>query len=181
MKRLLFLIPSFLCLYACGVQNIRPDSPPQLQADSAILLLGMTPKWRIQLFRGEVENDAWSISGLAAAEVNTVPENGYVIVKTKPTALSEVMGVSRVFPSFMPYMPCKGSKAPTFALMAGAVNYVGDLDFEVINGELRWSYSTNVEKAKQFLAANYPGYVSAFESGSIVARGTKGSVCGGSL
>jgi hypothetical protein len=178
MKRLLFLIVSCLCLCACGVQNIRPTSAPQLEADSAILLLGMTPRWRIQLFRGQVENDTWSVSGVTSGEVNTVPENGYVIVKVKPTAPSEAMGILRIFPSLIAYTPCQDARSPTFALSAGVVNYVGDVSFEVANGGLQYSYSTNIEKAKAFLATHYPGYVNAFESHSMVARKASGGGCG---
>ena len=173
-------IVASLSLSACGAKNIRPNSGMQLQDDSAVLLLGMTPNWRIQMFRTHVEDDGTiaSPSQLQSVEINTFPDNGYVIVKVKPTAASERISVEAVFPGMIPYMPCEDSRKPTFVLQAGKVNYVGDLDFTMVDGTPHYSSTSNPEKAQQFLTTYYPQYVSAFESHPMAQLNAHKGRCG---
>lgn len=179
MSRTVWLAICVLTFSACGVrENIRPDSPPQLQAESALILLGLDPSSRIHLLRGAAENGAWHRPIIDTPEVNAFPEDGYIFVKVKPTAPSERLGISLVFPNGRPYTPCTGAVLPTWALKPGVVNYLGELTVTVDDrGELRFSYALHEHRARAFLDASYPGYVDYFETQPATPMTVKGGIC----
>jgi hypothetical protein len=155
-----------LSLFGCGASNIRSGSSLDLDDNSAFLLLGMTPEYRIHLLHGSIEGSVWVRPKLDVPEVNTFPENGYILVKVKPTTPTDRMSVSIVFPEKrgQGHGPCMNSIAPTFELEPGAITYVGHLEYLFDGQQLRYTSKIDEDAAKAFLKANYPGYAGAFHS-----------------
>jgi len=168
-----------LFLVGCGIrENIRPGSALELDNESAVLIMEFSPNYRIHLIRGPIEDDVWERPVVDVPEVNLFPDNGYLIVKLKPTAASESFGISLIFPGKgRPYGPCQDSIAPTFGLKGGAVNYVGDLSYTFDGSSLHYEYSLDESKARNFLKANYPGYVESLQVRPIKLMKVRSKIC----
>src|SRR6266513_3170206 len=146
-----------LFLAGCGIrENIRPGSTLEVDNESAVLVMPVVD----------------------VPEVNLFPNNGYLIVKLKPTAATESFSFSLIFPEKgRPYGPCQDSTAPTFDLKGGAVNYVGDLRYTFDGSSLRYEYSLDETKARTFLNTNYPGYVDSLQVKPIKLMKVKSNIC----
>jgi len=152
------VIVLLLVLSACGISsNIKPDEKLLLDDRSAVLFLGVTPAYRIHLLRGKVKNNVWKRPNVDVPEINITPESGYIFVKVEPTTPEESLGVSLIFPGGQTYGPCQDSIAPIFTLNPGIINYVGDLHYSLSGSQLRYSYTVDEDKAREYLRKNYPG------------------------
>jgi hypothetical protein len=146
-------------LTACGtMRNIQKGSALEVDDNSAVMVLGVTPRIRIHLLRGAIEGDYWVMPNFDVPEVNLFPEDGYIVVRSKPTTTTERFGVSSVFPGGGAYGPCRDSLGPTFVLRGGAVNYLGELRYSFDGAVVRHEHSVDEAKVRSFLNANYPGY-----------------------
>jgi len=139
----------------CGAGNINPGTSLDVDKDSAILLIGVSPKYRIQLLRGEMESDIWVRPTVDTPEINALPENGYILAKAIPTKANEPMGVSLIFPENIMYKPCMNSMGPVFDIKPGVINYVGDIEYVFDGKKLEYSVKYNRNKAIKFLKDNY--------------------------
>jgi hypothetical protein len=168
-----------LFLAGCGIrENIRPGAALEMDSESAVLVMGLSPNYRFHFIRGPVENNVWERPVVDVPEINLSPDSGYLVVKLKPTAATESFGISLVFPEKgRPYGPCQDSTAPTFGLKGGAVNYVGDLRYTFDGSSLRYEYSLDETKARTFLNANYPGYVDSLQVNPIKLMKVKSTIC----
>lgn len=167
-----------LALGGCGISgNIKPGERPQLDEHSAVLFLGVTPAYRIHLLRGRVENDVWARPTVDVPEVNITPESGYIFVKVRPTTPEERLGVSLIFPQGRGYGPCQDSIAPIFALKPGTISYVGDLHYSFSDKRLRYDYTIEEDKAREFLRTNYPGTETAMTTVPMVPMKVKSTFC----
>jgi hypothetical protein len=173
------IVGTVMMLSSCGVrENIRPNSPLDLKSESAILFLGFTPKYKVALIRSPVEGGVWQQAVLHTPDVTTTPENGYILVKVRPTVASERMSVSLVVIDRKVYAPCPNSLGPTFALKPGVVNYLGDLSYAVDeNHNLKYTYEVGEDRAKKFLREHYPGYIDLFETQPMIPMKIANSVC----
>lgn len=144
-------------LGACGRGNVRASDGLQVDADSALLVLGVNHHYLVQMTRGPIVGNTWTLPWRNAAVVDTFPdESGYIVVKVKPTTDAEKLGLSRVFPDLLhPYGPCQGYKTPVFTLRAGTITYAGDLDYNFDGSQLRFSVTSDVEKARAYLKSKY--------------------------
>ena len=143
-------------LSACGQSTIRSGSSLQVDAQTSVLVLGMSPNYRIHLLRGQIADGTWVRPTLDVPEVNAFPdENGYIVVKLKPTTEAEKLGVSLVFPGGVPYGPCQGYQNPIFTLPPGTITYVGDLHYTFDGSTLHYSVSSDAKKARAYLASKY--------------------------
>jgi len=168
-----------LSLAGCGIrENIRPGAALEVDNESAVLVMGFSPNYRIHLIRGPIEDDVWERPVVDVPEVNLFPSDGYLIVKLKPTAATERFGISLIFPERgRPYGPCQDSIAPAFGLKGGAVNYVGDLSYAFDGSSLRYEYSLDEGKARSFLKANYPGYVESLQVQPMKLMKVRSKIC----
>ncbi len=168
-----------LFLAGCGIrENIRPGSTLEVDNESAVLVMGLSPNYRFHLIRGPIKDNVWERPAVDVPEVNLFPDNGYLIVKLKPTAATESFSFSLIFPEKgRPYGPCQDSTAPTFDLKGGAVNYVGDLRYTFDGSSLRYEYSLDETKARTFLNTNYPGYVDSLQVKPIKLMKVKSTIC----
>lgn len=173
-----------LLLSACGARNIPPGSTFDPNADSAVLLMGFAPRSRIHLVRGAVESGVWQRPVVDVPEVNAFPEDGYVLVRAKPTRPDQRMGVSRIFDEAgsiltggRSYGPCNGTVGPTFELRAGAVTYVGDLRYSTAAGGLEFAYGVDEAKARAFLEQKYPSYAAALRTQPMVPMKVRSDAC----
>ncbi len=173
------IVLAVMMLCSCAVrENIRPNSPLNLNNESAILFLGFTPKYKVALIHSPVEGGVWQQAVYHLPDVATTPENGYILVKVKPTAASQRMSVSLIVIDRKVYAPCPNSIGPTFALKPGVVNYLGDLSYTVDeNGNLKYTHEVREDRAKGFLREHYPGYIDLFETQPMVPMKIANSVC----
>jgi hypothetical protein len=100
---------------------------------------------------------------------NTYPEDGFIVVKVPARTGGESYGIAQILPEgiggFTPqYIPCTGHSLVTFGAPGGKVLYVGDIDLQINGREMRYQYSQNTGRAKQFLSQNYPALVNKLES-----------------
>jgi hypothetical protein len=158
LKRLLFTGCVAALLNACGIkESVRSGSDLQADAASSVLVLGVRPNYRIHLLRGKIVDHTWVRPIIDTPEVNIFPGvEGYVVVKVKPTTDAEKLGVSLIFPNGLPYGPCANYKNPVFTLRPGTVTYVGDIDYELVGDELRFTTSLDAKRARTYLASKYP-------------------------
>jgi len=151
------VVLSFLA--GCGTtSNLAPGSGFSADDGSAILVLGLNPRYRIHMLRGPIEDGMWVRPKVDVPEINLFPENGYIVVKVKPTTPSEPLSLSLVFPGKGSFGPCQDANGPVFFAKAGAVNYVGDLNYHFNGSELRFEHTLKEENVRKFLRASYPGY-----------------------
>jgi hypothetical protein len=150
-----------LALAGCGArENIRPSAPVALKADEAIFFLGISPRVKIQVFRGTTENGIWSASQLRSAEINITPDTHYIVVKVRATAPAEQMAITRLLPlDGTVWVVCRNALSPLFTLKPGTVNYLGELAYTLAGGEAQYAYGADDTAAREFLKQNYPEYL----------------------
>jgi hypothetical protein len=163
----------------CGIRsNIKPGDDLQLDTKSAVLLLGVTPAYRVHLLRGDVANGVWERPTVDTPEVNMAPESGYIFVKIEPTSDSKRLGISMIVPEPRRlFGPCQDSIAPTFTLKPGTINYVGDLQYTYTGGQLQYDYSVEEGKAKAFLRGHYPSLEGFMSTVPMVPMKVKSTFC----
>lgn len=167
-----------LFVSACGTtKNIQVGSSPELDADTGILVFGLSPNYRIHLTRGSTENNTWNRPHMDVPEINVNPEKGYIVVKARRTGESQALGVSLIFPEGRTYGPCQGADSPTFVVMPGVVNYVGDLNYAFDNGELRFDYTVDEKKVRNFLDENYPKFTAKLVVQPMTIMKTNSNFC----
>jgi hypothetical protein len=173
------LIVFAIAVAGCGIRsNIKPGESLRLDSETAVLLLGITPAYKVVLLRGEVANNVWERPIVDTPEINMVPESGYIFVKVKPTIETNRLGVSMVIPeSRRLFGPCQDSIAPIFTLKPGTINYVGDLQYTYSGGQLRYDYTVNEDRAKAFLRANYPNLEASMTSVPMTPMKVKSTFC----
>lgn len=167
-----------LFISACGTsKNIQVGSNPELDADTGILVFGLSPNYRVHLTRGSTENNTWNRPGFDVPEINLYPENGYIVVKARRTGESQALGVSLIFPEERPYGPCQGGDSPTFVIMPGVVNYAGDLNYVFDDAGLRFTHSLDEKKARAFLGENYPKFTDKLVIRPMTIMKTNSNLC----
>jgi hypothetical protein len=172
------LIILVLATGGCGISgNIKRGESLGLDNESAVLLVGVTPAYRVHLLRGDVANDVWERPTIDTPEVNIVPESGYIFVKVKPTTEAKRLGVSLVFPEGRMFGPCQDSIAPIFMLKPGTINYVGDLKYTFSGGRLRYDYTVDEDKAKAFLRTNHPNSEASMTTVPMTPMRVKSTFC----
>jgi hypothetical protein len=176
--RLSAAIAIILTLWGCGTtQNLQPGAPISIENGTSILVMGLSPKYRIHLIRGSLELDSWVRPKLDVPEINVFPDNGYLIIKAKPTATDQRMGIATIFPDGKVYGPCNNSIGPTFELKAGTVNYVGDLNYKFDGTNLTYSITVNEDAARKFVESNYPSVAGNFETHAMKTMRVKSNFC----
>lgn len=155
MKYSIGLILSIV-LAGCGTtSNIPSGSSISLDQSSSVLMLRVTPQYRIHLLRGKIEGNSWVRPTLDVPEVNITPgPDGYIFVKLNANRPGERLGVSLVFPEGKTYGPCRGSIGATFDLEPAAITYVGELSYEFDGRELQYRHDMDERGAKNFVERN---------------------------
>ncbi|QTN26202.1 hypothetical protein HZ993_12685 [Rhodoferax sp. AJA081-3] len=152
MKHLLAIVLSAVLLGCGTTSNVAPGTAISVDQSSSVLLLRVSPQYRIHLLRGKIEGNQWVRPHLDIPEVNIVPgSDGYIFVKLKNNAASEKLGVSLVFPEGKPYGPCEGSIGATFDLRPGAITYAGELVYTYDGKNLKYSHRFDEQDAKNYV------------------------------
>ncbi len=167
-----------LFISACGTtKNIQVGSNPELDAKTGILVFGLSPNYRIHLTRGSTKNNIWNRPHLDVPEINLYPEKGYIVVKAKRTGESQALGVSLIFPEGKTYGPCQGSDSPTFVVMPGVVNYVGDLNYTFDDSGLGFTHTLDEKKVRIFLDESYPKFTDKLVVQPMTIMKTNSTLC----
>ncbi|MCC7704697.1 hypothetical protein IGS59_20860 [Janthinobacterium sp. GW460P] len=148
---------SLSALVGCGTSsNLKRDSEIHVDQSSSILLLKVSPQYRIHLLRGRIEEGVWVRPKLDVPEVNIIPESdGYIFVKLKINEENERLAVSLVFPGEKAYGPCEGSTGATFDLRANSITYVGELSYQFDGTTLKYQHKMDISDAQNYLISNY--------------------------
>ncbi len=176
MFRILCVIAfSISTLTACTTENIRPGSAITLDGESAALLIGFNPRYKVALLRGPVKDNIWTRPAVDFPEAYVYPEDGYILVKLKPTSNTEKVGISLITFEQGNFIPCNDSNNPVFELKSGTINYAGELNFNTLTNS--YSLSLNEKNARNLIASKYPGGEQAIEVRPAQIMQTKSQAC----
>jgi hypothetical protein len=142
------------------------NTPVSINDDEAVVVLGVNPDFKVSFKNGTTEDSGWSIDNYSLSATSNFPTNGYVVVKVPSRTKAETYGLAQVQVkgSIVGYLPCRGNLVITFEAPPGRVSYIGDMFYEKISSEydpsitkkIKYTYSSNPDKAKRFLTENYP-------------------------
>jgi hypothetical protein len=169
---------------ACGTAaKIAPSSEIIVRDDEAIVVMGVKQNYKIAITNGTVKNDVWHLDELATWSANVFPDNGYLVIRLKPRVAPEEYAVASIFPEgnglLTPsYAPCAGSSVVSFQAAAGTVTYVGDIDYRIDGGRLRFEYSNDAERAQAYLKEKYSRLNIAFKAVNANIRPIARGLCG---
>lgn len=173
------IIISITCfITACGTtKNIQVGSNPKLDANTGILVLGLSPNYIINLTRGKTENNTWDRSQIDVAELCLKPEKGYIVVLARRTDESQALGVSLILPEKGMYGPCQGANSPTFIIKPGVVNYAGDLTYTLDDIGMSFTHTIDEKKVRAFLDENYPKFTEKLIVQPMTIMKTNSTLC----
>lgn len=157
-------------LSACNsAPPLPPNKPVALSNNETVVILGVVPSYLVSFRAGTIEGDEWSIDRFGTPVSRGFPENGYIVAKIPALKGAERYGLASIQPRGMAgrnFIPCRGNRVLTLEAPAKRVIYIGDIDYDLdllTGNTLRYKYSSNPEKARQFLSANYPDLASKME------------------
>lgn len=148
--------------------NLSKAEGPPASPEETILVFGVQPRYRIGLAKGRIDGTKWNRDHSSVATANIFPDDGYIVVKVPSRSSPETYGVAQILPEgiggFVPrYLTCTGQNLVVLPAPPGKVVYVGDIEYKIEKSTLQFIYSYQPEKAKEFLASNYPTLSSHLE------------------
>lgn len=157
-------------LAACSTLGRTAADVPPPSAEESVFVLGVAPEnYAVTLSPGKMENGVFK-AGAPLAALSRSPRDGYIVAKvasgqalalTRTTRLAE--GGS---PASAPFGACDGTRTLVFSAPRGKVVYLADVGYQSMpGGGVDVRFDRNLDKARQYLAANYP------ELAKLVAQG----------
>lgn len=160
MKNLVAL--GLVALAACSTTSSRTGPPlPPPSANESVFVLGVAPgNYAVTLAPGKVENGVFK-AGAPVAALSRAPQDGYIVAKVASGQALALTRTTRLAkdgaPASAPFGACGGAKTMVFAAQGGKVVYLADVGYESMkDGGVDVRFDRNLEKARQYLAANYP-------------------------
>ena len=158
-------------LAACSSASI--GTGPRLAPPSAgesVLVLGVAPaNYAVTLSPGKLENGVFK-AGTPVAALAQAPTDGYIVAKVASGQALALTRTTRLAqggtPASAPFGACDGARTLVFSAPGGRVVYLADVGYETMKGggvDVR--FERRLDKARQYLAANYP------ELAKLVAQG----------
>ncbi len=138
--------------------GLDPNSNYSDVGDSAIVVLGVSPRYRVHIFEGDRVGDKWS-RDTVMTKLNVFPEDGYIVAKLPARTGTANYGIGAVLPQGIGgkvFLPCKGQRTLTFDAPSGKVVYIGDIKLAEIGPQVRYEASSDFEAARAHVKARYP-------------------------
>lgn len=141
--------------------GLDPASNYQDIGNASIIVMGVSPRYRIHVSTGATESDGWHNTG-GIVTLNAFPEDGYIVARLAPRSGVLNYGISGILPEGMGsggnhYIPCPGRRTFTFDAPAGAVVFVGDVSYAPPSvGKLQFGAAFDIERARAHLRTRFP-------------------------
>jgi hypothetical protein len=138
--------------------GLDPKSDYSDVGDEAIIVLGVSPRYRVHISKGDRVADKWNRDQIMT-KLNVFPEDGYVVAKLPARSGTSNYGVAGILPEGIGgklFMPCQGKRTLTFDAPRGKVVYVGEIKFVEDGSNFHYEVSSNFEAARAYLKARYP-------------------------
>lgn len=151
-----------LCSGCVSFSNLDPNFKYEKLHNESIIVLGISPRARVQVFDGENEGDKWSRNPIATT-LNIFPEGGYVVAKVSSRSAGKNYGIGGILPDGIGgelFIPCKGQKTMVFDALKGKVTYVGSVEYYKSEDKLGYKLSFDFEKAEAYMNRKYPNLAS---------------------
>lgn len=148
------------CSTTAGPGRAGAQLPPPSPEES-IFVLGVAPgNYAVTMSPGKVENGVFK-AGAPLADLSRTPKDGYIIAKVasgQALALTRTTRLAQGGQSASaPFGACDGAKTMAFLAPRGKVIYLADIGYESMpGGGVDVRFGRNLEKARKYLAANYP-------------------------
>lgn len=155
------LSTAFLAVLLSGCvtfSGLDPKSNYSDVGDDAIVVLGVSPRYRVHIFKGERLGDKWNRDQIMTT-LNVFPEDGYIVAKLPARTGASNYGVGGILPEGIGgrlFIPCQGRRTLTFDAPGGKVVYVGDIKFVEAGSKVHYEASLDFEAARAHLKSRYP-------------------------
>ena len=157
-------------LAACStISGAGRDVPPPSGGES-VFVLGVAPEnYAVTLAPGKVENGVFKAEARVAAPSRS-PKDGYIVARVASGQALALTKTARLAqngaPASAPFGACGGTRTMVFTAQGGKVLYLADVGYESMkDGGVDVRFDRKLDKARQYLAANYP------ELAKVVAQG----------
>jgi hypothetical protein len=174
------LVTTFALAGCIAMQNIEGDTKFTASSPGAIVVIGVSPAYRIGVKRGTVTPATFQNSELRVFDFNAAPVDGYVVASVPVTAADESFAITQVWSGGFgekPFMPCDGRGTMTFKTRPGEVLYLGDYRYSPAQKQLQIEYRQDLEKARAYMRQRYPQIVPDLTPADIVHRQVRGLPC----
>jgi hypothetical protein len=152
-------LPAVLLLASCiSFSGLDPKSNYAEIGRDSIIVLGVSPRYRVHIFEGERVGEKWNRDEVMV-KLNVYPENGYIVAKLSPRSGRLNYGIGGILPEGIGgqlFHPCQGRRTMTFDAPEGKVVYVGDVTFVHSDKAVRYEASSNFAAAREHLRSHYP-------------------------
>lgn len=152
----------FLILFT-GCSFSQLDTKYKLKNNNeTVFVMGVnSDRYRLLMWPGDVEGDIFIIEDTwkNAAHHDTA-KDGYIVGVTGSNDHVGFKSVSLLSKDkervIFQQKFCQGSKMPVFTIPDSNVVYVGDMNLSFEEGHIKYTMTSDYQKAKEFIDANYP-------------------------
>ncbi|MEK7943113.1 hypothetical protein WKR98_00105 [Pigmentiphaga sp. YJ18] len=166
------------------MQNIERSTVFGSNSPEAVVIMGVSPAYRIAVKPGVVTPTTFQNSDWRVGEFNVRPENGYIVARVSANqpseahAIVQVLGEGLIGPAFR---PCNGQDVITFQAKPGEVLYLGDFQYLISEKKLMFARSERLEQAQAYLKASYPQIAPDAKVAQLMSRTMTGYTCNQTL
>jgi hypothetical protein len=181
----LAVVVSTLLISGCvSFSGLDPPSNYSNFGEESVIVLGISPRFRVHIFDGEKTGDKW-IRDVIIVKLNVFPEDGYIVAKVPPKSGTQNYGIGGLLPEGLGlsprmFSPCQGQSTLTFDAPAGKVVYVGDIRFVDKGSSVMFESSYDMEAARAHMRKHFPLLADKLTPGIVESRVLANVQCGGS-
>ncbi len=171
-NKIIFSILIYSFLSGCVTMSNLDKSDTTISKSSGIIVLGVKPDYRVAIKLGDMDDGNYLYSPNLPASANIIPDDsGYIVVKLEETKIHQRYGITQLLPSGFtgPRIgPCDGASTVTFNVIGGQITYLGDIDYGPVSSQPKAQYTSNMEKATDYIKNNYPALGVKLNKGAII-------------
>ncbi|OUR63627.1 hypothetical protein A9Q79_09815 [Methylophaga sp. 42_25_T18] len=161
MLRIFCLTLTVLGLFGCGTSYRVVDSNTVIKDEESIFVIGVSPgNYRIAVYPGSIEGDAFIQSTWRSAAVFGAAKNGYVVGRGKEGDVLAVTNFAIVDSSDairgQSFGACEGLKTMVFKMPAGKVLYLGDIKYNRLGDRIHGKFSNSFDTANKYINDLFP-------------------------
>lgn len=138
--------------------GLDPKSNYAEVGNGSIIVMGVSPAYRVHIFEGERVGDKWK-RDIIATKLNVYPVDGYIVARVPARTGAENYGIGGILPDGIGgklFIPCIGRKSLTFDAPAGKVVYIGDVTLAATGRGIGYNATSDIEAARAHLKARFP-------------------------
>lgn len=149
-------ITFFILLAGCA-SLLKSDVKLEATDSDSVIIMGIEPDARLNFTRGWNRSDGWHADKFQIFPHYAKSNSGYVVVRIPGSSNKRNYGLTFFKARGIMnkgHSPCGNQETITFDAPAGSVVFIGD--FSLISGDSNPANARGIEKARQYLEANYP-------------------------